>query len=112
MCFGTAAPSRNGLAWVDLKPRRKDRLLVDGSMFLRPDDGDLVRMQGSLAKPPSFLVRHVDIVRRFERIGGVRLPVSLEAVASVLMAGKARFAMTYHYETVNGRRVGSPRPSR
>jgi hypothetical protein len=104
-----AEPS--GLARVELKPRRKDRLLVDGSMFLRPDDGDLVRMQGSLAKPPNFMVRRVDIVRRYERVGGVRMPVSLEAVASVLIAGKSRFAMTYQYETVNGQHVGSPHPS-
>lgn len=100
-----AEPS--GLAWVGLKPRRKDFLLVDGSIFLRPEDGDLVRIQGALAKPPSFLVRRVEIVRRYERIGGVRLPVSLEAVASVLIAGKSRLSMTYRYETVNGQRVAT-----
>src|SRR5262245_24986784 len=101
-----------GLAWVDLKPRRKDQLLVDGSIFLRPADGDLVRLEGSLAKTPTLFVRHVDIVRHFARVGGVRMPISLEAVASVLLAGKSRFAMSYQYETVNGRRVGSPHPSR
>ena len=83
-------------------------MLVQGSIFLRPEDGDLVRIQGTLAKPPSFWIRHVDIDRRYERIGGVRVPVSLQSVARVLVAGKSTFTVTYQYETVNGQHVGSP----
>jgi len=99
-----------GLARVGLTPRRKAWMLVEGSIFLRPEDGDLVRIQGSLAKPPSFWIRHVDIDRRYERIGGVRMPVSLQSVARVLVAGKSTFTVTYQYETVNGQHVGSPVP--
>jgi hypothetical protein len=36
------------------------------------------------------------------------MPVSLEAVAKVRMAGRNTFQMTYEYETVNGRHVGTP----
>ena len=103
-----AEPS--GLAWVGLTPRRKALMLVQGSIFLRPEDGDLVRIQGSLAKPPSFWIRHVDIDRRYERIAGVRMPVSLQSVARVLVAGTSTFTVTYQYETVNGQHVGSPVP--
>lgn len=103
-----AEPS--GLAWVGLMPRRKDLMLVQGSIFLRPEDGDLVRIQGSLAKPPSVWIRHVDIDRRYERIGGVRMPVSLRSVARVLVLGKSTFTVAYQYETVNGQHVGSPVP--
>ena len=99
-----------GLARVGLMPRRKDLMLVQGSIFLRPSDGDLVRIQGSLAKPPSVWIRHVDIDRRYERIGGVRMPVSLQSVARVLVLGKSTFTVTYQYETVNGQHVGSPVP--
>ena len=103
-----AEPS--GLAWVGLTPRRKDLMLVQGSLFLRPEDGDLVRIQGSLARPPSFWIRHVDIDRRYQRIGGVQMPVSLQSVARVLVAGTSTFTVTYQYETVNGQHVGSPEP--
>src|SRR5436190_448989 len=102
----------DGLAWLIVKPRRKDVLLVDGSIFLDPHDGDLVRLEGRLSKSPSFWARHVDIVRRYRRIAGVRMPVSLESVASVLIAGTSTFRMTYEYETVNGRRIGDPQPRR
>jgi hypothetical protein len=97
-----------GLAWIAVKPRRKDVLLVNGSIFLRPEDGDLVRIEGLLSKTPSFWTRRVEIVRRYERVAGVRVPVRLESVASVLIAGKSTFTMTYEYESVNDQRVGTP----
>jgi hypothetical protein len=108
--FDDRGAEPSGLAWVGLTPRRKDLMLVQGSIFLRPEDGDLVRIQGSLAKPPSFWIRQVDIDRRYERIGGVQMPISLQSVARVLVAGKSTFAVTYQYETVNGLHVGSPVP--
>jgi hypothetical protein len=100
-----------GLAWIGLKPRRKDVLLVNGSAFLRPDDGDLVRVEGALSRTPSFWTRKVEIVRRYDRIAGVRLPVAFESVASIRMAGQATFTMSYEYRTVNGLEVsGGPAP--
>jgi hypothetical protein len=96
------------LSAVAVTPRRKDVLLVDGSIFLLPDTGDLVRIEGRLSKAPSFWIRQVNIVRSFQRIAGARVPVAVEAVASIRLGGKASFRMTYEYETINGRQVGSP----
>ena len=90
-------------------------LLVNGSIFLRPDDGDLVRIEGALSRTPSFWTRKVEIVRRYDRVGGVRVPVALETVASIRMAGKATFTMSYQYHSVNGAEVSpgaAPMPRR
>lgn len=108
--FDNDTPDVEGLAAVGVKPKRKDVLLVDGAIYVRPLDGDLTRIEGRLSKTPSFWTRRVDIVRRYERLGGVRVPVSIESTASVLVAGRSTFRMTYEYETINGQRVGSPRP--
>lgn len=97
-----------GLAALTIKPRRKDVLLVDGSIFLRPEDGDLLKLEGELAKPPSFWTRQVRIVRQFQRFAGVRLPVSLDAFANVRFFGQSTFHAVYEYETVNAERVGTP----
>jgi len=105
---GGAQP--DGLARLGVKPRRKDVLLVDGSIFLRPEDGDLVRMEAKLSKSPSFWTRHVQIVRWYQRFVGVRMPIALESVANVVVAGRSTFRMSYEYETVNSQRVGSPQP--
>jgi hypothetical protein len=97
-----------GLSCVTLKPRRKDVLLVDGSIFLHPDTGDLVRVEGTLVKTPSFWTRSVEILRRYERISGVRVPVEFASTASVRLAGFSTFRVTYEYESLNGTRVGAP----
>jgi len=99
----------DGLACLGVKSRRKDMLLVDGSIYVNASDGDLVRIEGRLSKPPSFWTRRVEVVRHYERINGVRLPVAIESVAQVLIAGRSTFSMTYDYESVNDQRVGDPK---
>ena len=108
--FDAAASAPDGLASVSVKPRRKDVLLVEGAIFVQPSDGDLARIEGKLSKAPSFWTRRVDVVRRYERHGGVRVPVSIESVAHVLIAGRSTFKMTYEYQTINGEHVGDPQP--
>jgi hypothetical protein len=97
----------DGLARVLLSPRRKDRVLVAGAMFLQPGDGALVRLQGRLAKSPSFWIRNVDIVRNYERIGGAVVPVALESKAQVRLLGPATLRMTYAYSEIEGQPVSS-----
>ena len=97
----------DGLLQVAMKPRRKDELLMDGSMFLNATDSDLVRMEGLLVKRPSFWTRKVYIVRHYTRIGGTRVPISTGSTADVLFTGKSTFSMSYEYETINGAAVAS-----
>src|SRR5947207_2462551 len=59
--FDDRGEERDGLAWLTVTPRRRDILLVEGSIFLKPDDGDLVRLEGRLSKTPSMWTRRVDI---------------------------------------------------
>jgi hypothetical protein len=108
--FEENGPSADGLEAVGVKARRKDVLLVDGSIFVNAYDGDLGRIEGRLSKTPSFWTRRVEVIRRYQRINGIRVPVAIESVAQVLLAGRSTFKMTYEYETINGSRVGDPRP--
>ena len=95
----------DGLANILLSPRRKERALLSGVMFLRPTEGELVRLQGRLAKNPSFWVRNVDIVRKYARIQNTVVPVALESTAHVRFLGAASFRMTYNYQEIDGRPV-------
>jgi hypothetical protein len=108
--FAEQAAVDGGLASLDIKPRRKDVLLVDGKIYVQAHDGDLRSVEGRLSKTPSFWTRRVDIVRQYERLAGVRVPVSIESVAHVLIAGRSTFRMTYAYQTINGAHVGDPKP--
>jgi hypothetical protein len=108
--FDDGAVAADGLASVGVKPKRKDVLLVEGAIFVQPGDGELSRIEGKLSKTPSFWTRRVDVVRRYERMAGVRVPVEIESVAQVLIAGRSTFKMTYEYQTINGQHVGDPQP--
>ena len=99
-----------GLASLAITPRRKDVLLIDGWVFVKQEDGDLVRIEGRLSKNPSFWTRRVEIVRRYERLAGVRVPTEVESVARILIAGHSTFRMTYEYATINDQHVGDPQP--
>ena len=77
-------------------------------MWVTDTEADLVRVEGRLAKSPSFWARRVDIVRRYGRVAGVRVPLSVESTAHVRIAGPSAMTMTYQYEMVNGRPVTSP----
>ena len=102
--FTEAGREVDGTRVVQIKPKRNDVLLVDGRAVL-DDGGDLLRVEGKLAKNPSFWTSLVNIVRRYARIGGVRVPIATETVAKVKMVGTSKLQVLYDYESVNGRPV-------
>jgi hypothetical protein len=102
--FTEAGRDGDGARVVQIKPRRQDPLLVDGHAVLN-DRGDLLRVEGKLSKNPSFWTSLVNIVRRYARIGGVRVPVASETTAKVKFVGTAQLEVLYDYQSVNGRPV-------
>jgi len=102
--FTEAGRDTDGTRVVQIKPKRNDVLLVDGRAVL-DDGGSLLRVEGRLAKNPSFWTSLVNIVRRYARIGGVRVPIATETVAKVKMVGTSKLQVLYDYESVNGRPV-------
>ena len=93
-----------GLAVVRMRPLRKDRSLIAGRLFLTLT-GDLVRVEGRLAKNPSFWVTRVEVVRSYRRINGVPMPVSLDTTAQLRFLGSSALSMTYRYVQVDERAV-------
>src|SRR5205085_11041271 len=91
-----------GVVRLVAKPRRKEVSLVEGFVFVTGDDADLVRVEGRLAKNPSFWITSVDVVRRYNRLAGIRVPVRLDSTAQVRIAGTSTLSVTYDYEMVNG----------
>jgi hypothetical protein len=99
------AQQGDGERYVTLKPKRKDVLLVDGRMVFSHDGSELLRVEGRLAKNPSFWTSLVNIIRHYARLDGVRVPVATESTAKVKFAGVAYLDVRYEYETINGRPV-------
>jgi len=98
----TAGP---GVRYVNIKPKRKDVLLVDGRMVLSEDGRELLRVEGVLAKNPSFWTSLVNVIRHYARLDGVRVPIATESIAKVKIAGLSHLNVEYQYESINGRAV-------
>jgi hypothetical protein len=102
--FAEATRTEDGSQVVEIKPKRDDVLLVEGRAVLN-EGGELVRVEGKLSKNPSFWTSLVNIVRRYARIGGVRVPVATETTAKIKFVGTSHLQVVYDYESVNGRPV-------
>ena len=93
--FDPAGDAGDGLERIRIKPRRKEPLMIDGNIFLKSTDADLVRIEGLLVKRPSFWTRRVEVTREYARVAGVRVPVLMTSVADVLFVGRSTFEMQY-----------------
>jgi hypothetical protein len=100
--FEPGVAAGDGVERVRIKPRRNEAMMIDGSIMLDADDGDLMKIEGTLVKRPSFWTRKVQIQRDYARIAGARVPVSMSSVADVLFVGRSTFDMRYEYESING----------
>ncbi len=102
--------SGGGRVEIGLEPRRQDSRLIVGTLTVT-EHGAPVRLEGRLAKSPSFWVKSVAIVKQYELIEGVSLPTAIESIADVKIVGQSGFSMRYRYHEVNGQSVPSPRRS-
>jgi hypothetical protein len=103
--FLDVSPVVDGLVRVNVKPRRSHVMLINGHLVIESDSADLVRVEGELSKRPSFWTRRVNVVREYDRIGGVHVPVSMKSTADVLVVGISSFSMDYKYSEINGKPV-------
>jgi hypothetical protein len=100
--FELAGPAPDGLVRVRARPRRREATLIDGAFLIAPDSADIVRVEGRLARSPSFWVPSVEVSRHFARVQGHRVVVRVESVARVRLVGHSRVVVTYDYEMING----------
>jgi hypothetical protein len=103
--FLDVSPLDAHLVKVDVRPRRKHVMLVNGAIVIESDSADLVRVEGELSQRPSFWTRRVHVVREYNRVGGIHVPVSMKSTADVLIVGTSSFSMTYRYSEINGKHV-------
>jgi hypothetical protein len=103
--FAAAERGADGATIVPITARRKDVLLVNGRMFLDPATGDLLRVEGRLSKNPSFWTTLVQVVRRYTRMRGARVPIATDSTAKIRFVGTARLEIRYDYVSVNGQNV-------
>jgi hypothetical protein len=82
---------------LGIVPKRPEKYLIEGQIWIDAEDWGIVRIQGSPAKRPSFWARQTQIDRRYKRIDGMWLSDSLESISDVLIAGRSSLRIQYSY---------------
>lgn len=71
-----------------LKPRKRRVGLFEGRMFLDAFNGSLVRSEGRLVKPPSFVLKRVEFVQDYMDIGGFTFLKHIHSAVSTRIIGR------------------------
>lgn len=106
--FNPLGAEDDGHARLRALPRRSETSLLDGVVVVTADSADIVRVEGRLARSPSFWVPRVDVVRHFRRLQGHRVQVRLESVAHFRLFGEVCIVVDFDYEMVDGDDIASP----
>jgi hypothetical protein len=68
-------------------PKRQDKYLFEGTIWIDVCDFAIVKIAGHPAKRPSFWIERADFVRQYQRIGQFWLPLKDQTVVHVKLNG-------------------------
>jgi len=86
---------------VDATPKRKDKYLFEGKIWIDAQDYAIVRIAGQPAKSLSFWITRADFVRQYQKIGEFWLPAEDETLVRLRMAGKKILTIQHRDYVVN-----------
>lgn len=83
------------------EPKRKDKYLFEGKIWIDAADFAIVKIAGHPAKKLSFWVNRADFVREYQRIDGFWLPFRDETLVEVKMYGRKVFTVDHGGYVIN-----------
>jgi hypothetical protein len=73
-------------------PKRKDKYLLRGQIWVDAGTFRIRRIEGVPARSPSFWLKNTHITVQFAQLGGMWVPVSFDAIATVRFLGQYTLA--------------------
>jgi len=73
-------------------PKRKDKYLLGGQIWVDASTFRIRRIQGVPAKSPSFWIMALRLTMQFEQLNGMWVPVSFDAIATIRFLGEYTLA--------------------
>lgn len=73
-------------------PKRKDRNLLRGQIWVDASTFRIRRIEGVPAKSPSFWIKDIHITLQFADVNGMWIPTSFDAMATVRLLGRYTLA--------------------
>jgi len=82
-------------------PKRKDKYLFEGNVWIDVNDYSVVRIEGHPAKKLSFWIQRADFVRQYQKIDGFWLPEKDQTLVQVRVYGKKILKIEHRSYVVN-----------
>jgi hypothetical protein len=73
-------------------PKRKDKYLLRGWIWVDARTFHIRRIEGVPARSPSFWIKDIHITLQFAELGGMWVPISFDAIATVRLLGQYTLA--------------------
>jgi hypothetical protein len=86
---------------AEVRPKRKDKYLFEGKLWIDVEDYSVVRIEGHPAKKLSFWIQRADFVRQYLKIDGFWLPQKDQTFVQVRLYGKKVLTIDHRDYVVN-----------
>jgi hypothetical protein len=96
---------------VQAIPRRKDKYLFEGKIWIDSQDFAIAKIEGQPARNPSFWIHRVDFVRQYQKIGEFWLPLKDESITHLKIVGTKILTIEHFNYTVNGSETSPVSPN-
>lgn len=80
---------------IDVAPKRHDKYLFEGRIWVDAKDYALVRASGNPAKNPSFWTKRVQFVHTYQKSGLYWFPHSTESITDARIFGRTHLTIEY-----------------
>ena len=87
---------------LEAVPKRKDKYLFEGRIWVESHDFAVARIEGHPAKRLSFWVNQADFVREYQKLEGFWLPLRDKTQVSVRFHGRRVFTIDYSQYAIQG----------
>lgn len=82
-------------------PKRKEKYLFEGTLWIDADDYAIVRIEGHPAKKLSFWIERAEFVRQYQKVDGFWLPAKDQTQVQVRLYGKKVLTIEHQNYVVN-----------
>jgi outer membrane lipoprotein-sorting protein len=94
---------------LSVEPRRKDKFLYSGRIWVDEKDFAVVRIEAEPAKNPSFWIKNTKIEHRYVKVNSFWLPAQNHSLTSVRLGGRADLTIDYlDYQVTPASLPGKP----
>lgn len=104
--FDSEAHEGNGLLYVfSVEPKRKNKLLYRGKIWIDAEDYAVARVEAQPAENPSFWIENIDIHHVYAKSGEFWLPATNRSESQVRLGGSAVLTIdygNYEFEELHG----------